>query len=45
MANVLVDPSESPEIVLGDFSVPNPLVTFSIDDVAFTYGSADNVVV
>jgi predicted CXXCH cytochrome family protein len=39
MANVLVDPSENPEVILGDFSVPNPLVTFSIDDVAFTYGS------
>ena len=39
MANVLVDPSENPEVVLGDFSAPDPLVTFSIDDVAFTYGS------
>ena len=39
MANVLQDPAENPEIVLGDFSTPNPLVTFDIDDVAFTYGS------
>lgn len=39
MANILVDPAERPEVVLGDFSTPNPLVTFTLDDVAFTYGS------
>ena len=39
MANIVVDPKEHPEAVIGDFSTPNPLVTFSLDDVAFTYGS------
>lgn len=39
MANILVAPSERPEVVLGDFSVPDPLVTFTLDDVAFTHGS------
>ena len=39
MANILVDVDERPEIVLGDFSTPNELVTFDLDDVDFTYGS------
>ena len=39
MANVLVDPAERPDIVLGDFSGPNPLVGFALDEVAYTYGS------
>ena len=39
MANVVVDPRLHPEAVLGDFSKPNPLVTFRISDVAFVYGS------
>ena len=39
MANVVVDPKVHPEAVLGDFSTPNPLVTFKLDDVAFLYGS------
>lgn len=39
MANILVDPAARPEIVLGDFSTPDPLVTFTLDQVAFTYGS------
>ncbi len=39
MANILVDVAEHPEAVLGDFATPNPLVTFDLDDVAFTYGS------
>ena len=39
MANVIVDPAERPDVVLGDFSTPNNLVTFSLEDVAFTYGS------
>ena len=39
MANVLQDPTQRPEAVLGDFSTPNELVTFSLEDVAFTYGS------
>ena len=39
MANILVDVKEHPELVLGDFETPNPLVKFSLDDVVFTYGS------
>ena len=39
MANVLVDVEEKPEVVVGDFSTPNDLVTFNLDDVDFTYGS------
>ena len=39
MANILVDVNERPDAVLGDFSAPNPLVTFSTDDIAYTYGS------
>jgi predicted CXXCH cytochrome family protein len=39
MANILVDVDAHPEAVLGDFSTPNPLVSFDLDDVAFTYGS------
>jgi predicted CXXCH cytochrome family protein len=39
MANILVDINERPDAVLGDFSQPNPLVTFDLADVAFTYGS------
>jgi hypothetical protein len=39
MANVVVDPKQHPEAVIGDFARPNPARTFTIDDVAFTYGS------
>ena len=39
MANVLQDPQENPEAILGDFSTPNPLVNFKKEDIAFTYGS------
>ena len=39
MANVLQDPRERPDAVLADFTTPNPLVTFGVDDVTFTYGS------
>ena len=39
MANVVVDPKQHPEAVLGDFKTPNPLVTFKPKDVAFVYGS------
>lgn len=39
MANVVVDPAVRPGAVLGDFSTPNSLVTFDLDDIAFTYGS------
>ena len=39
MANVLVDPRERPDIILGDFDTPHPLVTFRPEDVTYTYGS------
>jgi hypothetical protein len=39
MANIVRDPKVHPEGVVGDFSKPNPLVTFKISDVAFMYGS------
>ena len=39
MANVLQDPRERPDAVAGDFATPHPLVTFGIEDVAFTYGT------
>ena len=38
MANVLLDPRERPDAILGDFETPNPLVTFRPEDVTFTYG-------
>ena len=39
MANVVRDPREHPEAVLGDFSHPDPVRSFGLDDVAFVYGS------
>ena len=39
MANVVRDPREHPEAVIPDFSKPDPLLTFTLDDVAFVYGS------
>jgi predicted CXXCH cytochrome family protein len=39
MANILQDPREHPEAVVGDFSTPNDVVDFDLGDVAFTYGS------
>ena len=39
MANVVRDPKLHPDAVIGDFSHPNPLVTFKPEDVAFVYGS------
>jgi hypothetical protein len=39
MANVVRDPNEHPEAVLGDFTQANPLVTFDLKDIAFIYGS------
>jgi predicted CXXCH cytochrome family protein len=39
MANVVRDPKAHPEAVLGDFDHPNPVRTFSLDEVAFVYGS------
>jgi len=39
MANVLQNPRERPDAILGDFSKLDPLVTFRKEDVDFTYGS------
>jgi predicted CXXCH cytochrome family protein len=39
MANVVRDPKEHPEAVLGDFSHPTADVTFDLSQVAFVYGS------
>jgi predicted CXXCH cytochrome family protein len=39
MANVVQDPSVRPEAILPDLSRPDPLVAFSRQDIAFTYGS------
>ena len=39
MANVIRDPKQHPDAILGDFSKPDPLVTFTKDDVVFTYGT------
>ena len=39
MANVVQDPRQRPKAIVGDFSTPNPLVTFKPEDVAFTYGT------
>jgi hypothetical protein len=39
MANVVRDPKEQPDAVLGEFVHPDPVRTFGLDDVAFVYGS------
>jgi predicted CXXCH cytochrome family protein len=39
MANVVKDPSLHPDAILPDLSKPDPLVTFTGADIAFTYGS------
>ncbi len=39
MANVVRDPREHPDAVIPDLSKPDPLVTFTLDDVALVYGS------
>ncbi|HEY4355380.1 MAG TPA: cytochrome c3 family protein [Acidobacteriaceae bacterium] len=39
MANVVRSPKEHPEAVLGDFAHANPVRTFDLGQVAFTYGS------
>jgi hypothetical protein len=39
MANVVRDPKIHPEAVVGDFSHPDPVRTFALDEVAFVYGS------
>jgi predicted CXXCH cytochrome family protein len=39
MANVVRNPKEHPEAIIPDLSKPDPLVKFTKDDVAFTYGT------
>src|SRR5262245_18390955 len=39
MANVVHDPKEHPESVIGEFKNPDPLRTFDLDQVPFVYGS------
>ena len=39
MANIITDPKVNPRVVLADFSTPNPLVMFKLEDVAFVYGT------
>ena len=39
MANVVRDPREHPDVIIPDFSKPDPLLTFTKDDIAFVYGS------
>jgi predicted CXXCH cytochrome family protein len=39
MANVVQDPKEHPDAVLGDFTHADPLRTFDLDQVAFVYGT------
>jgi hypothetical protein len=39
MANVITDLKVNPRAVLGDFTKPNPLVTFTLAEVAFVYGT------
>lgn len=39
MANVVRNPHEHPDAIIPDLSKPDPLVTFSTNDIAFVYGS------
>src|SRR5262245_21590750 len=39
MANVVRDPKQHPDAVLPDFTKPDPLRTFTLDQVALVYGS------
>ena len=39
MANVVTDPRAHPEVIIPDFSKPDPLLTFTRDDIAFVYGT------
>jgi predicted CXXCH cytochrome family protein len=39
MANVVRDPKLHPDAVLGDFNHPDPVRSFTLDQVAFVYGS------
>ena len=37
MANVVRDPREHPEAILPDFAKPDPLLSFTKEDIAFVY--------
>jgi predicted CXXCH cytochrome family protein len=39
MANVVRDPKEHPDAIIPDFSKPDPLLTFTRDQIAWVYGS------
>ncbi|HTB65288.1 MAG TPA: c-type cytochrome [Steroidobacteraceae bacterium] len=39
MANVVQDPHLHPQVIIPDLSKPDPLLTFTKDDIALTYGS------
>src|SRR6476619_4414925 len=39
MANVVTDPRVRPQVVMPDFSKPDPLLSFKLDDVALVYGT------
>ncbi len=39
MANVVRDPKQHPEAIIPDLAKPDPLLTFTKDDIAFVYGS------
>ncbi len=39
MANVVRDPRAHPEAIIPDLSIPDKLLTFTRDDIAFVYGS------
>jgi len=39
MANVVRDPKEHPDAIIPDLSKPDPLLTFTKEDIAFVYGS------
>jgi predicted CXXCH cytochrome family protein len=39
MANVVRDPREHPDAIAPDLTKPDPLVSFTRDDIAFVYGS------
>jgi predicted CXXCH cytochrome family protein len=39
MANVVRDPKTHPDAIIPDLTRPDPLVTFTRDDIAFVYGS------
>jgi hypothetical protein len=39
MANIVTDPRQHHELVVPDFTKPDSLLTFTLDDVAFVYGT------